>query len=210
MGLKLVTDAEDWPITLEQAKAHLREDSSDFDEQIEAYIDAATAYADGPGGYLGRALIDQTWDLYLDSFPCPRWEGSRRIDAIEIPLPPLIEVIGVFYLDSSGTEQPVSDSNYTVDPASEPGRIVLKSGSSWPTIQQGANAVRVRFRAGYLDQTVSPAVDAVPGTIKAALLIMVGDLFSNRESSVVGASVSKIPWSAEALLRRHRIYLSMA
>jgi uncharacterized phiE125 gp8 family phage protein len=210
MALKLVTGPDGFPIDLDQAKSHLREDSDDFDDQIDAFIEAATSYADGPGGYLGRALIDQTWDLYLDAFPCTKWEGSRRVDTIEIPLPPLIEVSGVFYLDGSGAEQTFTASSYTVDTASEPARIVLKSGSSWPTVQAAANAVRVRFRAGYIDQTVSPAIDAVPGTIKAALLIMVADLFYNRESTVVGESVARIPWSAEALLRRHRIYLSLA
>lgn len=210
MGLKLVTAPADNPVTLAQAKAHLREDSDDFNDQIEAFIDAATAYADGPMGFLGRALIDQTWDLYLDAFPAVSVVGTRNVYAIEIPLPPLIEVVDVFYLDSNGVEQTFDAASYTVDDSSEPARIVLGSTGSWPTIQEAANAVRVRFRAGYLDQGVSPAVESVPGTIKAAILIMVGDLYQNRESSVIGQTVTKIPWSAEALLRRHRIYLSLA
>lgn len=210
MGLKLVTAPTSEPVTLEQAKAHLREDSNDFNDQIEVFIEAATAYADGPSGFLGRALIDQTWDFYLDAFPAVTVVGSRNVYAIEIPLPPLIEVLGVFYLDSNGVEQTFDAASYTVDDASEPARIVLGSTGSWPTIQEAANAVRIRFRAGYLDQGVSPAVDNVPGSIKAAILIMVGDLYQNRESSVIGQTVTKIPWSAEALLRRHRIYLSLA
>lgn len=209
MALKLVTAPASEPVTLEQAKQHLREDSDDFNEQIEVFIEAATAYADGPSGFLGRALIDQTWDLYLDAFPAVTVVGTRNVYAIEIPLPPLIEVLGVFYLDSNGAEQTFDAASYTVDDASEPARIVLGSTGSWPTIQEAANAVRVRFRAGYLDQN-SPDAENVPGNIKAAILIMVGDLYQNRESSVIGQTVTKIPWSAEALLRRHRIYLSLA
>jgi uncharacterized phiE125 gp8 family phage protein len=206
MGLKLVTAPADWPITLEQAKAHLRVDTDDDDDLIEALIDAAVESAEL---FQGRALVDQTWDLYLDAFPCSRWEGLRRVNQIEIRKPPLIEVAGVFYLDSSGAEQTLSASLYTVDTANEPGRVVLKSGS-WPTLPDLANAVRVRFRAGYLDQGVSPAVENVPKSTKAAILIMIGDLYANRESVVVGQTVARIPWSAEWLLRLKKFDLSLA
>lgn len=207
MALKRITPPANMPITLAEAKKHLREDSDDFNEQIEAFIEAAVDFVEGPTGFLGRALIDQEWDLYLDAFPC---SIDARPNEIEIPLPPLISVSGVYYLDSDGVEQTFSASSYTVDTASEPGRVMLKSAGSWPTIQQAANAVRVRFRAGYLDQTVSPAEDDVPGTIKAAILILVGDLYANRESQVVGVSVAKLPWSAEALLRTKRIHKGFA
>lgn len=206
MGLKLVTPAADDPVSLEQAKLHLREDSDDFNDQIEAFIEAATDMAEG---FQGRALVDQTWDLYLDQWPCAVWEGLRRVYAIKIPKPPLIEVEGVFTLDSSGAEQPLDAALYTVDTANEPGRIVLKSGS-WPTLPDLPNAVRVRFRAGYLDQTVSPAVENVPQATKAAILIIVGDLFANRESVVIGQTVAKVPYAADVLLRRHKFDLSLA
>lgn len=202
MALKIVDPPNGYPITLAQAKAHIREDSSDFDSQINAFIAAATQYADGPTGFLGRALLEQTWDLYLDRFPCSKWQGTRRVDAIEIPLPPLIDVAGVFYLDGNGDEQEFDASKYTVDTATEPGRVVLKSGGSWPTIQEAANAIRIRFDAGY--------EDGVPSQIKAAILILVGDLYQNRESSVIGQTVNKVPWAAEQLFRPYRIYLGMA
>src|SRR5439155_124697 len=86
----------------------------------------------------------------------------HRRGHIEIPLPPLIEVEGVFYLDSNGDEQEMDATLYTVDDASQPARIALKPAASWPVTEYVENAVRVRFRAGYLDQTQSPPVDAVP------------------------------------------------
>lgn len=206
MGLKLVTAPADYPVTLEQAKAHLREDSTDFDEQIQAFIEAAT---DDAEGFQGRALIDQTWDLTLDAWPDSVWQGIRRVNEIRIPKPPLIEVGGVYYLDSSGAEQTLDASLYTVDTMNESGRVILKSGS-WPTLPELANAVRVRFRAGYLDQTVSPAVSNVPKATFAAILIIIGDLYANRESVVLGQTVAKVPYAADRLLRRHRFDLSLA
>lgn len=215
MALKRVTAPATDPVTLDEAKAQVREDSSDFDTEITAFIKAATGFVEGPKGYLGRALIDQTWDYYLDAFPC--WDTNIRsirwgqwISYIEIPLPPLIEVAGVFYTDTSGVEQTFDPAFYTVDTASEPGRIALKSGASWPTLSGGTvNAVRIRFRAGYLD-TSSPPVAAVPYEIKAGILLYIADLYQNRENSVIGETAVELPFAAKALLKPHRIPLSMA
>lgn len=204
MGLKLVTAPTDRPITLAQAKQQCRAtEFTDDDDLIDLFVDAAVDFVDGPSGFLGRALIDQTWDYYLDAFPA-------NAGPIEIPLPPLIEVVGLFYQDGDGNEQEWPAANYRVDASGEPGKISLGSGVSWPTPITEGDAVRIRFRSGYLDQSDSPAVDAVPGAIKAAILIHVADLYANRESSIVGQTVSKLHWSAENLLRRYRFYLGMA
>jgi uncharacterized phiE125 gp8 family phage protein len=199
MALKLITPPASSPITLAEAKAHLNVDYTDDDVLIQTMIDAATAHVDGPVGFLGRAIIDQTWELTLDEFPTAE---------IVIPMPPLIEVVSVKYDDSSGTEQTISALDYVVDNASEPARVWY--ATTWPTTFTGINAVRVRFRAGYLDTSVSPAVATVPADIKAAIKLYVGSLYGNRETEMVGASVAPMPWSAEQLLRRKRIDLSMA
>jgi uncharacterized phiE125 gp8 family phage protein len=203
MGLKLVTAPAEQPITLAQAKQQCRAtEFTDDDDLIQLFIDASVDFADGPSGFLGRALIDQTWDYYLDEFPAS--------GLIQIPLPPLIEVVGLFYRDGDGNEQEWTSTNYVVDQSGNPGNISLASGVSWPTPIDESEAVRIRFRAGYLDQSDSPAVESVPGAIKAALLIHVADLYANRESAITGTIVAKLPWSAEALLRRYRFYLGMA
>jgi uncharacterized phiE125 gp8 family phage protein len=159
MGLKLVTAPAEQPITLAQAKMQCRAtEFTDDDTLIELFIDAAVDFVDGPSGFLGRALIDQTWDYYLDAFPTDS-------GPIEIPLPPLIEVIGLFYQDGDGVEQEWTSTNYRVDASGEPGKISLGSGVSWPTPITEGDAVRIRFRAGYLNQIDSPAVESVPGAI---------------------------------------------
>lgn len=198
MGLKLVVKPGGYPVDLEEAKAHLREESADFNLQIEAFIAAATGYAEW---FQGRALIEQTWDLYLDAFPA----GS-----INIPKPPLIDIDGVFYTDAAGVEHEIDDETYVVDAVSEPGRLMMVGGAAWPTTGKDGNAVRIRFRAGYPDTEDSPPEITVPFETRAAILMHVGDLYANRESMVVGDSVTTIPWSAEQLLRVHRFNLGMA
>jgi uncharacterized phiE125 gp8 family phage protein len=200
MGLRQITAPAEWPVTLEEAKAHLRVDVDDDNEMIEALIEAAVDYCDGPTGFLGRALIDQTWELVLDEFP---------EDEIKIPIPPLIEVESIKYDDGDGAQQTISSSDYTVDNVSQPGWVLPVSGT-WPTTFEGVNAVRVRFRCGYLDQVASPPVHNVPGSIKAAIKLIVGNLYANRETIVLGQTVAEIPQSAQFLLRKHRIHLGMA
>lgn len=197
MGLKLVSAPTDYPLTVEEAKEHLRVGDDENDWTIELYLKAATQNAEQ---FLGRALMDQTWDLFLDEFPTE----------IAIPLPPTIEVMGVFYRDSDGAEQELDEASYDVNDAGDRTLVALvRSGSSWPTTLEAANAVRVRFRAGYLDAS-SPPLSNVPFDIKAAILLTLGSLYAHRETVVVGQTAVQLPWGAEQLLRPHRVALGMA
>lgn len=213
-SLRLVTPPDDDVVTLEEAKAHLRVDTSDDDAVIQAMVTAATEFVDGAQGFLGRALMLQTWDYFLDRFPCYGTSSIVHLGTgavpygvggfgsyIEIPLPPLVSVTGVYYRDNSGNEQTVNPANYKVDVNSEPGKIFLPNGGAWPTIVYGPSAVRIRFVAGNDDS------DNIPRSIKNAILLYVADLFENRGSIVLGETTSKISWGAEQLLRRHRFYL---
>jgi uncharacterized phiE125 gp8 family phage protein len=200
MGLKLITPPAVDPITLVEAKAHLRVIDNDDDTYITALIKSATANAEA---WLGRAMIDQTWDLYLDAFP------TLAGFEIKIPKPPLIEVTQIAYDDPNGDEQIVASSDYYADTVSEPGWVVPQGTLSWPTPIDAINCVRVRFRAGYLD-TSSPPLNAVPFDLKAGILLAVGSMYENREDIVVGTIASKLPQFVEALLRPHRVLLGMA
>lgn len=200
MGLKLITPPATDPITLAEAKAHLRVIDNDDDVLIAAIVKSATANAEG---FLGRALVDQTWDLYLDAFP------TTNDLEIKIPLPPLIGVVSVNYFNSAGIETQVNSDAYYVDNASQPGWIVPTGGRSWPTTLDAINAVRVTFRAGYLDNSSPPQV-AVPFDIRAGILLTVGSLYEHREQVVVGTVTAKLPWGVEQLLRPHRVLFGMA
>lgn len=195
MALKLITRPADHPVSLEEIKAHLNVADDDHDNTIAAYLAAATGYVER---HLGRRLVDQTWDLILDEFP--DYE-------IKIPFPPLIEVVSVEYDDADGSPVTLSTDQYSVDDVSEPGWIV--PASSWPSTFDGINAVRIRYRAGYVSVD-SPSEPAVPEDIKVAIKLLVGTFYQSRESVAVGVSVSELPLSVTMLLMPHRIELSMA
>lgn len=202
MGLKLITAPTDYPVSLVEVQKHCSAPETDFESILEICRKAATDEAEQ---FTGRALIEQTWDLYLDAFPTS--------GPIRIPKPPLIEVVGIYYRDSGGDEQTFAAASYIVDadndPAGQRARIMLANSASWPTPDDAANAVRIRFKAGYIDDA-SPQVANVPYAIKAAILMIAGTLFANRETIVIGQTATMLPWAAEQLLRRYRVEKAMA
>jgi uncharacterized phiE125 gp8 family phage protein len=88
-----------------------------------------------------KSCLTQTWQYYLDEFPDE--------DYILLPRPPLQEVSNITYTDEDGVVSTLSSGKYIVDNYSEPPRIMLKNGESWPSfIEQEVNAVCVEYIAG--------------------------------------------------------------
>jgi uncharacterized phiE125 gp8 family phage protein len=191
MALKLKTAPALTPITLAEVKAHVRVDHSDDDAMLQTMIDAAVSYVDGYSGVLGRCMIEQTWELYYDAFPC----GD-----LLIPLGKLISVTSVEYVDPV-TELYVSwdAANYEIDNVSLDGWVIPVNG--WPIIMDTSNAVRVTFKAGY----GATAAD-VPAAIRQAMMLLIGHWYYNRESVVLGHIVADLPMAFNALLVNHRSY----
>jgi uncharacterized phiE125 gp8 family phage protein len=201
MALRLISAPVAEPVTLTEAKAHLRVDHSADDALISSLIGASRGYCER---WTARAFVTQTWELVIDEFPT---------DAIMLPMPPLQSVTSIKYDDVAGAEQTVAISEYEVDEVSEPGWVVPSIEGGWPSTFEGINAVRIRFVAGYDPGTDSPIDLAanVPGSIKAALLLHLGQLYENREDIVVGTVVNRIPTGGiEHLLRPYRVALGMA
>lgn len=195
-AFKIIVPPSETPVSLQEARFHLALGAEvEYDELLELYIRAATEVAQD---FQGRSYAPQTLECYFDAFST---DGI-----LLLPRPPLIEVTGIFYFDAAGDEQEFT--GFDIDSAAEPGRVLLSSGSSWPSIADRENAVRVRYRAGYVSG--SPEETAVPADIKAAILMHVGTMFAVRENIVVGSQVSMMPWGAEKLLRRKRVELGMA
>ena len=165
MSLKLITAPSTDPVDLATAKAHCRVIGTSEDSLITLYSSAATGNLDGPNGVLGRALVTQTWEYVLDSFPS---------EAIQMPLPPLQSVTSVKYIDTNGVEQTLSNTRYTVDTSGDPGWVIVDA-DGWPETMDTANAVTIRFVCGY------GAAGLVPAPLRSAILLHIGDLYENRQ-----------------------------
>lgn len=189
MGLTLLIPPAAEPMTTAEAKLHLREDDASQDTLILSLIIAARDYVER---FTRRALIKQTWRLSIDEFPC----NGR----IRLPMPQLLAVKSVKYTDLSGAEATLPADQYVVDTASLPGKIDRAYGVIWPSTLCVPNAVRVEFDCGYGE---SPA--SIPEGLKAAMKLLIGNWYENREAVNVGNIVTPMPMAAESLLWSYRV-----
>jgi uncharacterized phiE125 gp8 family phage protein len=187
VGLKLITAPAKTAITKEEVKANLGIDHIDYDARIDSLILAATAHVQKHYGL----LVEQTWELYLDEFPCE--------DEIEIPLFPLVSVTSVKYDDADAVEQTVDTGDYTVDAVSRLGRVIPTG--DWPSTYDRVNAVRIRFVAGY---PVVTSIVTTPEDIKHALHLLVGHWYENREGVLIGETSAALEMGIDALLGTYR------
>lgn len=186
------------PLSVAEAKAHLRVEVSDDDAYIGNLITAARRYVEKASG---RQLVTATWQATYDRFPrsqnsyagdsgCvtdrpipqPELQVRRWLDHISIRLPrsPLQSVSSITYIDATGATQTLSPSLYNVDSISDPGRVAPVWGSYWPITRRQLNAITITFVAGY------GAASAVPETYRLAIRQLVAHWYTNREAVATG------------------------
>lgn len=176
------------PVSLEEAKDHLRVLGSDEDDYITALISVAREFVET---ITGRSLITQTWLVTFDSF-C----GTR----LYLPRPPVQSVTSVQYRDTTdGSLQTHSDSLYEVNLVSEPSAIRFDELPNYDIEKE--NPIQVTFVSGYGD-----AATDVPRNLVHAIKLLIGHWYTNR-SSVANArdmDPKLMPVAVEALTVIHK------
>lgn len=189
LNLSLITAPASEPITLTEAKAHLRVTASTEDTLITSLIVAARQFVEEE---TSRALITQTWERQLDNWPA----------LVRLPRPPAIALTSVKYVDEDGTEATLANTAYTLYASVEPGHLVFDT-DELPTVTLADYAgVRIRYTAGY------GAAAAVPQAIKQAMLLLIGHWYLNREAVAIGgqrASIAPLPMGVDALIAPYRV-----
>ncbi len=190
MSLQLVTPPAGEPVSLAEAKLHLRVDVDDDDALIGSIISAARQAAET---LTGRQLNTARWKLVLDTFPC---------HAILLAKCPVQSVVNIQYLDMNGMSQTMPLVDYVVDTAYEPARITPVFGKTWPSTLPQIGAVTITFDAGY------GAASAVPEGIKSWIKLRVGSLYAHREemSILMRGRIDPLPF-VDGLLDPYRVAL---
>jgi uncharacterized phiE125 gp8 family phage protein len=183
MSLILTTPPATEPITLAEAKAHLKVDTTDDDTLIGTLIFAARSRAEL---LTSRAFISQGWTLWLDAWPC---------GAIEIPIAPLQNIASITVYAPDDSANVLDASAYQIDAASAPARVALKETALPPLNLRRINAIEIVFTAGYGD-----AESDVPSPIREATVELVADSYANR-----GDVSGDTPLGAMALLAPYRL-----
>lgn len=183
------------PVTLDEVKDHLRmKEINDFDSQLLGLITASREWVES---YTARALVQQTWKCYLQDWPTG--------DEFELPFPPLRSVTAIKYTDSDDDETTWDSDEYEVDTDSEPGRIILAYGETWPsTTLHPKNPIEIEFVAGYDDDGLSPADYQVniPEAIKNAIKLDIEVRFERPND----AYIKVLQDTRDILLAPYRIF----
>jgi uncharacterized phiE125 gp8 family phage protein len=154
------------PVSLEEIRAHLDVTRDDQDDMLTGMIIAAREWVEN---YTGLILTRREVTEVTPSF-C----GLRTINAWPLPIAPGTTIR---YVDGAGVEQVLT--GFSIIAWTRPASILPSSGTSWPS----GGPVAVTFLAGYAD----PA--DVPYSLKAAIMLMVGNLYEQRSDQAIGVSV---------------------
>lgn len=170
------------PVSLSDAKQWLRLDGDETDDDGVVYALVRTARA-RVEELRRRSHLVQTFDAYYDRSDLPSC-GSP----LPLPRNPVVSVVSIRGFGSSeatdtgGTAMTTSD--YYVDVASEPGRVVPVNWAAWPTATRDVNALVVRFTAGY-----STASEGVPERLKTEVKQLVTKLYEHRGDEAEMAAI---------------------
>lgn len=173
MSYRVTVPPAQEPVSLSEAKAHLRLEETVDDGYVTALITAARVHAEK---VLSRGLVLQTVVLTLPDFSSP----------LELPGGHLADVpqLQVQYLDEDDALQTLGSGNYyaVAQGESSPGLLYLADGASWPNLSTRADAVRVQYRVGWATG------DAVPKPIKHALLLLISQMYESRSPELAASS----------------------
>lgn len=175
------------PVTLEQAKLHLRVDISEDDSRIRIAIQKAREWVES---YVQRQMIQADSTVYLDFFPC----GSAPIN---LPKPPLVEVTEIRYIDTAGVQQTFTDFDY--DPVGYVGRVYPTFGKVWPATRLIPNAVEIDMTHGY-----GASGSSVPACLIEAMLLLISHSYENREPVLIGSISKELEFTIESNLSDFR------
>lgn len=182
-------------ITLAEAKLHLRlitdlaeaESYTAEDAYLQGLIDAAYGHAEA---ITRTRFAPRTETLVLDGFPA----GSQ---AIELPWTPVRSIDALDYIDPDGVSQSLDAATLRLDSRPIYPRLAPQWGSDWPAAIDEPESVTL---------TASVGSEVTPPAVKAALLLLVGHFYENREAVVIGTISSAVPLSVEMLLAPYVIH----
>lgn len=167
------------PLTLADAKAHLRVDSNDEDALIGQLISAARARVED---YCNRFFASANFALVYDKMP----SGE---DALTLPPIGVSAITEIGYTDADGAVELFTAYTFNAE------RETVTPDAEWPD----GSDLRIVVTAG---------PSAAPPAIVTAIKLFLGDFYWHREAGIVGASHAENP-AALSLMQPYRVWMGI-
>ena len=175
-------------ITIERAKAHLRVEHGEEDALITSLIASASRYIENRTGQ----VFDKRDGIVMIADRLPKGTGG-----LELEWTPVRSVTEVAYLDADGSQVLMPEASIYVEKRGVYPVIYPAIDTSWPEHLPQRGGVQVTINAGY---------EEPPADVQSAALLIIGHLFENRESVVIGTISSELPMGVEMLLAPYVIH----
>jgi len=180
-GTVVTTQPAQEPITLQEAKEHLRVEDGIDERLLRPLIQTARMFAEE---YLGRKLVTtvltQSYDV-ANEFEDPLWEGMRvgadiayYKNYLTLSHGPVASVNSINTYDDSDNATVFASSKYYLDNAREPAKILLRKGQTWESNLRVANGIEVNYTVGY------SSIYSIPEPIRMGILQHVAHLYEHR------------------------------
>ena len=167
------------PVTLAEAKAHMRIDAADEDDLIGALVAAARVAAETE---IRRVMIEQSWRAFIEIWPAP---------GIELPVQPALSVDAVRSIDADGAATVLDPGDYAFDAAD--GTVALKNAVA------GTDHHEIDFRAGY-----GASGDDVPEPLRQAILMLATHWHEHRSAVGDSDAAANTPLAYRELIAPYR------
>ena len=186
MGLVLTAAPAVEPISVAEAKAHLRIDHDDEDALIGSLIVTSRLHIETA---LSLAMITQGWSWRIDDWP--------EHGALTLPVFPVQSVESISLIGPDGTDVSVDTDGFRIEATGSRSRL-LPVSQRWPA-SGAAQGIEITFAAGFGD-----AGEDVPAPIRQALLMLVAHWYEQREPVAFGTAATRIPDTVSELLAPYR------
>jgi len=177
------------PISLEEAKQHLKIDINADDELISRLIVTARQHVETISGLV---LIEQTWRAYFNNWPT----GQR----LGLPVMPISTIIFVKTYTQEGLASEIDPAHYYADTISTPPQLILRQSRSWVNPDRLVNGIEVEVVAGF-----GPLASDVPQPLRQAILMLVAHWYDNRHAVCEGQPTQDINAAIENLIAPFKV-----
>lgn len=178
------------PLSLADAKAFLRVETSDDDDVVTALIAGARIHIEAQ---TRRALITQSWRLVFD-----RWPIDGLLSIVPAPLQALA---AARVYDANNVAQALDVSAFVLDKGAS-ALIFAPNFAPWalPAPGRVAAGIELDVTVGYGD-----AATDVPEPLRQAIRLLTAHWYENRGLVATSASYSALPQTVAALIAPYRM-----